>query len=154
MFNLLFVLLKHYFQSFESIKIIAPKIYYSNDMQGLVETFNNIILTISSKLQPTPRSLILRDNTPFVIPNMVIKHFNIKNTDNTLLLCNHLALSGFVSVYFDMTQPETESRNTIYHPLSILEDKARSRHFLTFLENRCQFTGLTSFLKMISKDTE
>ena len=153
-FNLLFILLKHYFQSFESIKIIAPKIYYSNGMQDLVEMFNNIILTISSKLQPTPRSLVLRNNKPFVIANMVIKHFNIKNADNTLLLCNHLALAGFVSVYFDTTQPETESKSTIYHPLSILEDKARTRHFLTFLENRCQFTGLTSFLKMISKDTE
>ena len=152
--NLLFILLKHYFQSFESIKIIAPKIYYSNDMQGLVESFNNIILTISSKLLPSPRSLMLRNNTLFVIPDIVIKHFNMKNTDNTLLLCNHLALAGFVSVYITTTQPETESKNTIYHPLSILEDKTRKTHFLNFLENRCQFTGLTSFLKIISKDTE
>ncbi|KAI6652234.1 hypothetical protein LOD99_7251 [Oopsacas minuta] len=153
-FNLTFRLLTHYFQAFEAIKSFAGKIYYSSEMQVLVEIFNNLILTISSKLQPSPLMATVKERQPFLLPNLVIKHFNIKKVENTFLLCNHLALAGFVSRYFELTQPTTSSKTTIYHPLSILEDKGQTQHFLNFLENHCRLTGLTSFLKIISKDTE
>ena len=152
-FNLTFKLLAHYFQAFESIKVISPRVYYGSEMQGMVQVFNNIILTISSKLFPSP-SLMVINKDPFHVPDIVVKHFNLKKVDNSLLLCNHLALVGFVNSYFEKTQPSLNSKNAIYHPLSIMEDRTKTDNFLKFLESRCHLTGLTSFLRLISNDSE
>ena len=153
-FNLTFKLLTHYFQAFESIKVISPRVYYGSEIQGMVQVFNNIILTILVKLYPSPSDLMVSDNQPFHVPDRVIEHFNLKRVNNSLLLCNHMALVGFVDLYFETTQPATTSKNAIYHPLSILEDKTKTDHFLKFLETRCHLNGLTSFLKLISIDSE
>ena len=153
-FNLTFRVLAHYFQAFESIKVISPRVYYGSEIQGMVQVFNNIILTISMKLFPSPSDLRVRKKQPFRVPNIVVKHFNLKKVNNSLLLCNHVALVGFVTSYFELTQPATNSKNIIYHPLSIMGNKARTDQFLMFLEIRCNFTGLTSFLKLISNDSK
>ena len=151
-FNCLFKLLANYFHAFEKVKVLSPKVYHSSSIQDQVEAFNQIMVVILYKLLPSPDIPIKMQKPVYTIPECVLEHFKVRKESNTLLICNHWALRGYVALYFETTQPAIESRSIIHHPLSILESKAKTNQFLSFLEEHCHLTGLTDFWRLVRND--